>query len=186
MKYSRKRKILKKIPRNPSWLLLSLQLVPEVLCLGRSLLLSLLRSGRGAKAKPGLPSSPTQLENFPAPESSALPLAPPRTARLSHSPAPNSPPPAHCSLSFLTQLCFPSSTVWKTLRKSHFGGNSGSSYGETPSIPTQMKERGGAPAQQHGMPEVLRKVEQPRDSGIAGQSCCCPPGTGINASEPRC
>lgn len=35
---------------------------------------------------------------------------------------PNSPPPAPFSPSFLTQLRFPLSTVWKTPRKQYFGG----------------------------------------------------------------
>lgn len=65
VKCSRKRKILRKISRNPSCLLLLLQLIPDMLCLGRSLLLSQLRFGRGTNAKPALPSSLTQLGNFP-------------------------------------------------------------------------------------------------------------------------
>lgn len=52
-----------------------------MLWLGRSLLLSQLRFGRGPNAKPGLPSPLTQLENFPLPESSAPPSSPPGAAK---------------------------------------------------------------------------------------------------------
>lgn len=147
MKCSRKRKILRKIPRNPSWLLLLLQLILEMLCLGRSLLLSLLRSGRGPNAKPGPPSSLTQREHFPLPKCSALPLSPPRTSKAF--PQPSTPTHLHQHTSL-----FPSSLNYTFLCQQSGKLRGNSILGEfglqlwtnpcnpAPALPTQMKERG--------------------------------------------
>lgn len=136
------------------------------------------------KASPSI--FPDSAGKFPFPQSSALPSSPPGAAKLSHSPAPQ--PTFHQHPS----LC-PSSPNYAFLcqqvakHRGHgilAGGGIWAPMMKKPLQSWTDNTRWRSEAEpQPSSTELLWKVEQPRDSLVTEQSCCCPPGMGINKWE---